>query len=485
MAKIQIPTDSLKEDFQKFLSIGGNDRIIFSGIFGIGKTTFLKDFFDKDNKDYIGLRIYPVNYSVTQNEDIFELIKYDILYSLLEKNPPLEVFEPTTYDTLWYYLNSKDKSIKDILSFFFKDTPKIAKPIVKVWEGIESLETVLQDIRRKRLELTEGDNEKLTKFAKTMESEYAIYENDINTELITKIIQQLRNKENKRIVLIIDDLDRIDPEHIFRILNVFAAHFDHEHEVKTENKFGIDKIMLCCDIDNIRKIFLHKYGSDVDFNGYIDKFYSTHIFTFNQKYFIKQILETIITNIESVDSNFKNNIRQNSSVEFNTLYRLIDDLNSSNKINLRTLLKYCKTTEYKPQNYTIPFPERGIQNTRIHLCIVFDFLIAAFGSIDALEQAFKTITIEFAKNNLQLFKFFVGQIIFISQHRAHRFGKGIYECRVDGHKINYEISLDVYNAKIIKINDAEPDSFNQTINLNEFLRQALGEYKLLTNKLPI
>ena len=73
----------------------------------------------------------------------------------------------------------------------------------------------------------------------------------------------------KRKVLIIDDLDRMDPDHIFRIMNVFAAQFDHERF--GYNKFAFDKVIIVCDLDNLRNLFAHKYGSNVDFSGYIDK----------------------------------------------------------------------------------------------------------------------------------------------------------------------------------------------------------------------
>ncbi len=85
-------------------------------------------------------------------------------------------------------------------------------------------------------------------------------------------------------------MDRIDPEHIFRIFNVFSAQFDLD---KDENKFGFDKIILVCDLDNIRNIFANKYGQNVDFSGYIDKFYDI-IFNFEHTEeaveFLKQML---------------------------------------------------------------------------------------------------------------------------------------------------------------------------------------------------
>lgn len=65
-------------------------------------------------------------------------------------------------------------------------------------------------------------------------------------------------------MLVVEDLDRIDPAHLFRILNVFSAHIDYCYKYgnKAEdsiagNKFGLDNIVLVCDFSNIRKLFRH------------------------------------------------------------------------------------------------------------------------------------------------------------------------------------------------------------------------------------
>ena len=82
--KIEIDISTPATDFTEHLM--SNSRILFSGAFGIGKTFFLKYFFDTDAvKDrYNVFHLFPVNYQIATNEDISELIKYDILYHLLE-----------------------------------------------------------------------------------------------------------------------------------------------------------------------------------------------------------------------------------------------------------------------------------------------------------------------------------------------------------------------------------------------------------------
>ena len=82
MDKIDISSVATK--FNKHLIQEGNTHIIFSGKFGIGKSFFLKEFFELEEQKskYNALFISPVNYAVASNENIFELIKVDIIKQL-------------------------------------------------------------------------------------------------------------------------------------------------------------------------------------------------------------------------------------------------------------------------------------------------------------------------------------------------------------------------------------------------------------------
>jgi len=93
----------------------------------------------------------------------------------------------------------------------------------------------------------------------------------------------LKDELKKENVLIIDDFDRLDPDHIFRILNILSVHQDYK---SGDDKFGFDKIIVVCSLENIEAIYKHKYGSEVDFDGYIEKFYSTEVFHFNNRFAI-------------------------------------------------------------------------------------------------------------------------------------------------------------------------------------------------------
>ena len=60
--------------------------MFFSGPFGIGKTYFLQNFFEQNQNHFEVFHLYPVNYQISNNNDIVELLKYDILVELLKKD---------------------------------------------------------------------------------------------------------------------------------------------------------------------------------------------------------------------------------------------------------------------------------------------------------------------------------------------------------------------------------------------------------------
>jgi hypothetical protein len=83
--EIVIPIDKIKSTFEYHLEIPNNNSILFSGKYGSGKTTFLKNYYN-ENKNINAFHLFPVNYQVADNKDIFELIKFDILTILIEKD---------------------------------------------------------------------------------------------------------------------------------------------------------------------------------------------------------------------------------------------------------------------------------------------------------------------------------------------------------------------------------------------------------------
>lgn len=58
-------------------------------------------------KDYVFLTIYPVNYQVASNEDIFSLIKRDVIYQLLWNEMIGEDVAISNDIILWFFLQRK------------------------------------------------------------------------------------------------------------------------------------------------------------------------------------------------------------------------------------------------------------------------------------------------------------------------------------------------------------------------------------------
>ena len=284
--------------------------MIFSGIFGIGKTYFLKEFFEQNSEDYELFLLSPVNYSISNNDDIIDYIKYDIAFELLGKNVDYEKTDFSQLLTAQFYL--KDNFL-DTMSLFAKSGGKIGKAFSEIYENLKKL---INNIKEHNSELQIDEKKELIDFLKELTlRDNSIYEENRVTELISGLIEKLK-ENNKEIVLVIDDLDRLDPEHIFRILNVFACHFDIEKF--TENKFGFHKIILVCDIENIRNLFHSKYGTNVDFSGYIDKFYSREIHFFDNKEIVSKSVGKILSSIK-IQGEYEHIINLKDSRKITTL----------------------------------------------------------------------------------------------------------------------------------------------------------------------
>lgn len=323
------------EKFGSHLNMLFNDRIILSAPFGAGKTYFLKEFF-KNNNQYEVIHLFPVKYSVASNEDIFELIKYDILFELMGK--PVE-FEKVQFNKLDYLplfvKNHKSKALKPIFSLL-SFIPTVGKSLSDFSNNLLSF---IEEFE-KEFERIPIDDEKATiNYLKSFtQKKGSIYEEDFYTQLICQLVNQLKEKTDnqlpeKETVLIIDDLDRIDPEHIFRILNVLSAQMDLD---APKNKFDFDKIILVFDQKNVRNIFRNRYGTSVDFSGYIDKFYSHKIFEFNNSLGINKKIISVLNSItipyNQIDFSLENDFIQAIVLLFRKLIEV-------NAITTRTLLK--------------------------------------------------------------------------------------------------------------------------------------------------
>lgn len=311
MEDIKIPIDKQLDEFGNHIL--ANSRTFLSSKFGDGKSYFLDEFKKRNAEHFVFITLYPVNYQVANNEDIFNLIKRDVLFQLIVQG----FFEDSCIQisdelALWGFIQNKYKSfLLELLPYMASVAlPAEYVPVVtaalKRKEVFKSIKKQFDDYKR---QLAEKDDI-LTKFLDVAESN-PVYEEDLVTSLIKQAIQKFKEKsqqtdKEKRVVLIVEDLDRLDPAHLFRILNIFSAHIDYcyklmnkPNETLVGNKFGFDNVVFVADFSNIRKIFKHFYGEQTDFNGYIGKFLSSAPYNYSireiRKNFIYDYLERKIT----------------------------------------------------------------------------------------------------------------------------------------------------------------------------------------------
>lgn len=430
-----------RSKFKEHLDFEDNSRILFSGTFGIGKTTFLKEFFQEDNivDAYESLHLFPVNYSVASNEDIFELIKFDIFFQLLGK---VDDYEKVEFNLNLTAQNFIVENYKDILLPFLKFVPEVGGNLYEISKHLIELKKKFKTFK----ENVESDE---IKEIKEFISEFSnrkgtIYENDFYTELIIGLVEKLKGDNSKKTVLIIDDLDRIDPEHIFRLLNIFSTHSDVFGDGSNENKFGFDKVILVCDIENIKSIYKHKYGINTDFNGYIDKFYSKQVFNFNISEIIDRVLDKILMEM-SVDSSARFLVSQiNTDELLNFRYHLSKILYAlflTNSINLRSLKKTINR-EFKAEQYQI---NSIWYNYQLYLTQMYDILLFVYEGnhaslISDLKKCVFTDEFEFWVD------YNVMDVLSILDMRNHHFQtdkEHIYSLE-DGTEIIYKLNVQRY-----------------------------------------
>lgn len=374
-----------EEEFTNHLELEGNKRIVFSGPFGTGKTYFLKEYFK--NKPNV-FHLYPVNYSFSKNEDIFELVKYDLLYLLLDPEREL-VFEKTEYTVAQQtFIKLNDPKNNKVVANILRLFSNTGVPAGELYSLIPIIEETLK--KEKGYDELKKIEEILTGAENQIGSIYEL--NDTSKVIKNLLIQAKKKHDNKENILIIDDLDRIDPEHIFRLLNVFAAHFDINEE---ENKFGFDKVIFVCDIDNIRKIFSNKYGQDTDFNGYIDKFYSREVFAFDNRNMILQKLKEILNAYkfnEPNKSNLSNLSTPDYSLNVELLLKIFEELIKENLINFRSLFKYTKT-EFIAEHKILSFSaDVNIQSYQLSFFNTLYVIFKVIGNQESFLKSLKKIS---------------------------------------------------------------------------------------------
>ena len=269
-------TIDISQNIQDFKQVFENEsRIIFSAKFGDGKSYFLNEFmksYDEKKNDYYFITLHPVNYVVEENRDVIEYIKRDILFQLIKDNRIYDFKEG--YDKIFDAVCNGESLLK------LADFAASIIPVKGLKEGYKALKGLVSTIdeKRKGQDVLHVVDDYLNGFYGKMGS---ISECDAFTYLIQKSLERMMAKS----VLIIEDLDRIDPAHLFRIMNVLSSQVDNPYysEVPNGNKFGFDKIILVMDYEIAKHLFHHFYGKEANYEGYMNKFLNTLPYSYSIK----------------------------------------------------------------------------------------------------------------------------------------------------------------------------------------------------------
>ena len=295
-----IPID--KEISQFLQHLHTHSRTILSAKFGDGKSFFL-DKFAKDEKvinEYKVIKIYPINYQVVGENDVFSLLKYDVLLQLLVEDMVSEGVIKSAFE------NQEDK-VKT-LSLLFDGFAKVdPSPKAQIPAATLKLLKSVDNVQKKRRVYNGGDLAARS-LLQILERDNSLYLEDATTRLIRQSLSEWRQREKKKVVLIVEDLDRLDPQHLFRILNVFSAHMDYIYrngDTPTDSlvgsRFGFDSIVFVLEFENLKRLFAHFYGDAVSFDGYISKFIPQGYFVYSLRSSANSYFYDIIYRITSID----------------------------------------------------------------------------------------------------------------------------------------------------------------------------------------
>jgi hypothetical protein len=283
--------------------------------------------------------------------------------------------------------------------------------------------------------------------------------------------------------LIIDDFDRLDPEHVFRILNIFSAHIDLN---EATNKFGFDKIIFSLDINNIAEMYAHRYGKDVDFLGYIEKFYSVDIFKFSLvDKFVKDtntFIHSLLIEPKELFEGFRDEMK------FAIKYFIYSGL-TSESIKIRTLIKLLGNSyhiQYK--NYNIRKDE--IKGRNFFAIIFFEILTELFG--DDLHEIIRrtnfpkhfSVSWGIVKQNIY---FIIFQLILLIELKKilesndlHSIEVNKSQFRSQKYKFLYDVSVNYNNYYANSVNTKEEiEIYFSQLDLNEIVNSAFESYKNL------
>ena len=186
MDENMIPIDGECKRFYHHLLY--NERVIFSAKFGDGKTFFLNSFFQQNSDKLFCIKVYPINYQVEENKDIFELIKKDILIQLLaaDKISGEQILDDTICRQYYLWNNGSDIFLDILGCIPVIDTP--VKIIKKLLEHVK-------DYKQQKTEVQKTDRGKVEEYIEFFKNKPGSCEYDVYSTIITDCINRIKGRE--------------------------------------------------------------------------------------------------------------------------------------------------------------------------------------------------------------------------------------------------------------------------------------------------
>lgn len=339
-----VPIDDKIVDFGHHLR--ANARTILSSRFGDGKSYFINAIRNDQTllKEFIFLTLYPVNYQVANNKDIFDMIKRDILFQLMLNGMLTDRVTFSSSDAWSWFIYSKGANLLWDLIKIIPDLgidPKIGEILVGLMSSKKLFRTIKEKYDAFRIKDMNDENAILDDFFKDVQN--TPYHPDPIDSIIKRIIKDYKNQHNKKIVLIIEDLDRIDPAHIFRILNVLSAQIDIDYKIDIteplykyhDNKYDLDNVILVVDNDNLKNIYSHFYGQYTDYRGYISKFLSSTPFIYSLQEIRNEFVIKFLSNLTGFPIHIIQRIFKKEAISNQSMRELVHSFDISNQIKLQ------------------------------------------------------------------------------------------------------------------------------------------------------
>lgn len=159
--EIMIPMDNAIDEFRAHLL--SHSRTILSARFGDGKSYFIQQLMQCERvvDEFSFLMLYPVNYQVADNMDIFELVKRDILVQLMLNNMIPADYEVSDSVAFAFYLQNHGVGIVETLLSIVNEVDSAPSVVCAVLASIKGLKFVTSLKEKLEKFKTEGSKDQL------------------------------------------------------------------------------------------------------------------------------------------------------------------------------------------------------------------------------------------------------------------------------------------------------------------------------------